>query len=291
MTDYVVDSKPSEHAARLAAQLEIFPIQQGRGSFERAPLEVEVSLGEQEFREGPGVDAIGFILQFRRVIIEVQVEGGFISSTDRYERTLPDDVFKQYVKRAIESAQGLDGELEFGFGGVIARLLDAVGLTGKARLRAATELKRGNLQRFEGNLKLKIVRLIPGGRWEVGHSELGDPAEANGLLRGAYLNEPADGKQADDDSPLCYIEPINSRGYKVIVELRAALKDCDYLPTGPVLNDPMWARLNRNAIEKILVTKMMQEQNRADGLRPPAGEIILSRGEFRVRRKRSANGR
>ena len=111
------------------------------------------------------------------------------------------------------------------------------------------------------------------------------------MLRGLYLNKPADGRAGDDYNPLCILNPVGRRPYAVTVELRAKKRDCVYLPLGDEPTGQAWEKRNKNQIERLLALKMLEELNRADGLDPPEGELILARAMLgvRARRRRKEN--
>lgn|GEM_PF-5584872 len=277
--------EPPACAVRYAAQLEVFPPRQGQGTFSRTPLEVEVSLGEQTFRDPASDDEVGFKLRFSRVVIEVIVDRGRISRSDRYQRTLPADEFKQHLRRFLESSRSKEGEIKGGLAIRLGRLLNVLGFNFDVSGKAARGSKRGSVESTESNLTFKLVRWVGAGRWEIGHPEFGDPREIDSLLRGAYLADPADSKTSDDYSPLCYLEPDSDTKYSAVIELRARLSDCVYIPLGKSLPEPAWALRNRHLIEKRLVEKMLQDQARAAGLEPPDGEVILARGRLDITKK------
>ena len=276
---------PPTCALRYAAELELFKPRQGEGNFERTPLELEVSLGEQLFTGDTNRGLIGFKLRFRRVILEVLVKNGQISRDDRYQRTLSQEEFSQYLKRVSESTQVAEGSLEGGVSGPLSKILSAIGVDVSAHAKVAGDIKRGRSSAIESSVSLKIVRWIGTGRWEIGHEELGDPGEIDGLLKGAYLSYPGDGRSREDYNPLCYVEPHGNR-YSVGVELRARLADCVYIPEGLMKEEPSWSRKNRQIIEARLVQKMLQEQNERDGLDPPEGEVVLARGGLLIKKTR-----
>ena len=66
------------------------------------------------------------------------------------------------------------------------------------------------------------------------------------------------------------------------MELRALKSDCVYLPGISKPAAEVWAQRNREKIENILVLKMLEEQNRADGEQNPDGEIVLPRARLFV---------
>lgn len=273
--------------ARYAAELELFVPRQGQADWLKTPLEVEVSLGEQTFIDGTSEDRFGFTLRFRKVILDVTTYNCVISRTGRYERTLPQDEFKQFIKRVIESSRMAGAEGGMGVSSSLTKLLSAVGLDLSAHARVAGEIKKGNLTSIESSLPFKLVRWVGAGRWEIGHDQIGDPREIDGLLKGAYFSHPSDGRSAEDTNPVCFIEPSGTANYSVVVELRARLGDCVYFPVGDLPPEPLWVRRNKDTVEALLVQKMLRERNRADGHKPPEGEIILSRGRLVIRRDKA----
>ena len=56
--------------------------------------------------------------------------------------------------------------------------------------------------------------------------------------------------------------------------------------SGEPADGEMWEQRNKRIIEQILVLKMLKEQNRADGLEAPEGELILARARLIVRKRR-----
>jgi len=267
---------PVTCAVRYAAELEIFPPPQGTENFDRAPLHLEVTLGRSDFQESPsGVD-VGFALQFRRVIIELILDNAEIALEDRYSHSLASEVFKRSIRRTVESSSRKGAERDGGLSLNIDHIFSALKIDGKLRKKLSEEFQRGNFESIESAPPFLVVKYASGRRWEVGHSELGDPSQKDGILHGSYLSHEKgpDGQY----SPLCYISPLEDGPYGVSVELRASLTDCVYTPTGVIWNEEKWMKRNRERIERRLVTKMLQEQNRADGYDPPPGEVILARG-------------
>jgi hypothetical protein len=265
-------------AVRYAAELEIFPPRQGSEDFDRAPLQVEVTLGQGEFKESPSGIDVGFTLRFRRVIVELALDNAELALDGRYNRTLSSELFKQSVRRTLEDTSNRGRERGGGVGLKLNAILSFLSLDGAIRSKLEEELKRGNFASVESAPPFQLVRYASGRRWEIGHTELGDPTQLDGALRGSYLTgEP----EADDGyCPLCYIVPLEPRPYSVTVELRASLRDCVYSPLGMERDEARWKQTNRRRIEGRLIAKMLQEQNRHDGHEPPPDEIILARGRI-----------
>ena len=84
--DAIYEPAGSTLALPRAADLELFTPRQGEGFFDRSPLAVEVSLGDQDLRDE---DGFGFSLRFRRVIIALLLEHCKLAREGRYERTCP----------------------------------------------------------------------------------------------------------------------------------------------------------------------------------------------------------
>lgn len=279
-TDVHYRREPVQHAARYAAALEVFPPSQGEGSFSSTPLHVEVSLGAQEFRDEHG---IGFELRFRRVILDLVVEGCEIEQRDRYERTLPPEDYNHFLRRVAETSRLGEAQGSLGVTGLLNRILGSFGVEANAQSSVAAKLLSEQRSEIESRLSVKIVRWAGAGRWEIGHEIIGDPNEIDGLLKGAYLSSPGDGRNNDDSNPLCKLSPTGSDDYRVSIELRARKIDCDYRPLGAKSSGPIWGRLNKQKIEKILILKMLEEANRADDLAPPEGEVVLARASLEAK--------
>ena len=265
-------------AVRYAAELEIFPPRQGAEDFDRAPLQLEVTLGRCDFQGSPSGLDVGFALQFRRVIVEIFLENAELALDGRYIRTLGNEVFKRSIRRTMEASTLHGSERGGGISIGLNRIFSALNIDGNLRSRLAKEFKRGNFDSIESAPPFPLVRYASGRRWEIGHTDLGDPSQMDGILHGSYLSAKPDAEE--EYSPLCYIIPVEERPFSVMVELRASLRDCVYSPLGTVRNEAKWMQRNREMVERRLVTKMLQEQNRLDGHDPPPGEIILARGQI-----------
>lgn len=281
--DAVYDREGPTSALPLAADLELFRARQGEARFACSPLEIEVSLGEQDLRDE---DGFGFSLRFRRVIVALTLEGCELARKGRYERTLPAEDFLQLLKRVVDTSRLAKGQARGGSSNLLSSLLSTLGIELSAQAEVAASLQRGDTRTVESKINFKIVGFVASARWEIGHRELGDPSEIDGLLRGSYFNKPADGRTEDEYNPLCYLEPHGRRPYAVTVELRAKKTDCVYLPLGDKLGGETWERSNKVLIEQLLAFKMLEELNRADGFEPPEGEIILARAKLTVRSRR-----
>lgn len=282
-TDVEYQRERVRHAVRYAAALEVFPPPQGEGTFSTTPLHVEASLGAQEFRGDTG---IGFELRFRRVILELIADRCEIAQRDRYERTLPPEDYNHFLRRVAETSRLGEARGSLGVTGLLNRILGSFGVEADAQSSVAAKLLSEQRSEIESRLSVKIVRWIGAGRWEIGHEIIGDPNEIDGLLRGAYLSVRGDGRKKDEPNPLCKLHPIGEEDYRVSIELRARKIDCEYRPLGGKLSGPIWSRLNREKIEKILALKMLEEANHAEGLTAPEGEVVLARASLEARRKR-----
>jgi hypothetical protein len=265
-----------------AAYLQLFLPRQGGGEFASTPLEIEVSMGDQALTDGSGS---GFSLRFRRVIVALELKACQVARTDRYERTLPAEDFSQFLKRVIESSRLGKADLKGGISAAFSNILSAIGIDISAHGEIARSLQTGDTKTVESKLKFKMVRCLPGERWEIGHEILGDPLELDGLLRGRYLNNPPDDCH-DSFSPLCFLESLGRQSYSCIIELRAKKTDCVFSPIDNENNEVEWEKRNRELIQKLLALKMLAEQNRSDGLTPPEGEIVLARARLLVSRGR-----
>jgi hypothetical protein len=281
--DAVYDREGPACAVRFAADLELFKPRQGEGCFARSPLEIEVSLGEQDLRDEHG---FGFSLRFRRVIVALTLEGCDVARQGRYERTLPAEDFAQFLKRVVDTSRFAKAQGRVGSSKILSNLLSALGIELSAQAEVAASLERGNIKTIESKVNLKIVRFVANTRWEIGHPQLGDPSAIDTLLRGMYFNKPADGRMEDEYSPLCYVEPLDRRPYTVTIELRVKKADCVYVPLGNESGGEAWEKKNKTQVERLLAVRMLEELNRADGLEPPEGEIILARARLIVKAKR-----
>lgn len=279
--DVTYEREPARHAARYAAALELFSPVQGEGTFLETPLLVEVSLGAQEFRDR---DGFGFELRFRRVIVEVSVEGCEIARGGRYERTLPPEDYSHFLKRVAETSRLGDAQGRIGVAGLLKRILGGVGIEAEAEFLATAKLLSEQRSEIESRLSVKIVRWAGAGRWEIGHEIAGDPNEIDGLLKGAYLSPPGDGRGAKNSNPLCRLQPHGEADYRAVVELRARKVDCNYRVLSSRRTELRWRQVNRERIEKILALKMLEEANRAEGMEPPEGEVVLARAALAARR-------
>ena len=199
---------------------------------------------------------------------------------------MPAEDFLQLLKRVIDTSRLARGEAKGGSSNLLSNLLFTLGIELSAKAEVAASLQRGDTRTVESKINFKIVRFLANARWEIGHAELGDPSEIDGLLRGSYFNKPADGRKADEYNPLCYVEPDGRRRYAVTVELRARKADCVYRPLGDESGGEAWEKGNKVLIENLLTFKMLEEQNRNDGLEPPEDEVILARAKLTVRNKR-----
>jgi hypothetical protein len=186
----------------------------------------------------------------------------------------------------VDTSRLAKAEARGGLSRILSNLFSALGVEASAHAEVAASLQRGDTKTIESKIKFKIVRFIPNTRWEIGHQELGDPSEIGNLLRGRYLNEPADGRAEDEYNPLCYVEPLDRRRYAVTVELRAKKADCHYIPLGREAGGETWEKQNKTQIQWLLAFKMLEELNCADGLEPPEGEVILARARLTVKGKR-----
>jgi hypothetical protein len=281
-TDVHYEREPVRHAAPYAAALEVFPPAQGEGTFSATPLHIEVSLGAQEFR---GENGLGFELRFRRVILELIVERCEVARSGRYERTLPPEDYSHFLKRVAETSRLGEAQGSLGVTSLLNRILGNFGVEAGAQSSVAAKLLSEQRSEIESRLSVKMVRWVGAGRWEIGHEIVGDPNEIDGLLKGAYLASPGDGRSKDESNPLCKLNPIGEDDYRVCIELRARKIDCDYRLLGGKLSGPIWGRINRNKIEKILALKMLEEANRAEGLIAPEGEVVLARASLEAKRK------
>lgn len=275
--------EPTACAARFAADLELFAPRQGTEKFDRMPLEIEVSLGEEEFSDEEG---FGFRLRFRKVIVEVYLEKAEISKYDRYQRTIPKEEFSELLERIAESAQSIGGEAEVSVAPNIGNLLRflGLGLSVNGRISGDTASKKVNKTVLHNTVR--VVQWAGAGRWQVGHEKLGDPLTVDGLLSGAYFYQSADDRNAEDLNPLCYVEPATNANYSGFVELRARKKDCRYFPSDSSDSSEIEYSKNKTAIERVTTLRMLEEANRRDGMNPPDGEIILARSHFAVKKKR-----
>ena len=267
------------NAMRYAAELELFLPRQGEGRFSNAPLEIEVSLGEQEFRDK---DGIGFCLRFRRVIVEIIPKYCEIERDQRYRRTLPREDFTQFLKRVVEKGRLGRVGAKAGMNG-LSKILAAVGIDMALTGEVAASLESNNTQTIESKVDFPIVRWVAAGRWEIGHSVLGDPSELDGCLKGGYFGDPGDGRTPDDYNPLCILKPRGSRDYHVDIELRAKFGDCAFRSLSDERDEEEWAKKNKEEIMRILALKLLREQNRSDGLEPPDDELILGRSRLIVK--------
>jgi hypothetical protein len=112
-------------ALPLAAYLELFMPRQGEGRFACSPLEIEVSLGEQELSNENG---FGFSLRFRRVVVALGLEGCELAREGRYERTLPAEDFVQFLKRVVDTTRFAKGEARGGASKFLSTVLSALGI-------------------------------------------------------------------------------------------------------------------------------------------------------------------
>jgi len=81
-------------ALKRAAELELFGPRQGEGRFACSPLEIEVSLGEQDLRDQ---DGFGFSLRFRRVIVALAFEGCELSGRAATSARCPPKTFSNFL--------------------------------------------------------------------------------------------------------------------------------------------------------------------------------------------------
>ncbi|MBL8659755.1 MAG: hypothetical protein JNM75_08370 [Rhodospirillales bacterium] len=271
-------------AVPLAASLELFGPSQGKGCFSRSPLEIEVSVGEQNLRNGEG---FGFSLHFRRVIVALLFENCELMREGRYERTLPAEDFVQFLKRVVDTSRIAKGQVKAGTTKLLSSFLSTLGIELSAQANVVGSLERGDTKTIESKINFKIVRFVAGARWEIGHEILGDPTEIDNLLRGSYFNQPADVRNEAEYYPLCFVEPVGRRPYAVTIELRAKKADCVYVPLGNEPAGDPWERKNKEAIERLLALKMLKEQNQADALQCPEDEIILARARLSARTRRA----
>lgn len=270
-------------AARYAADLELFLPRQGETVFSNVPFEIEASFGEQEFTDN---DGFGFKLSFRRAFIEIVPENCEISREGRYQRSLPKEQFRHLLKRVNESSSAKKARISGGVSLQFSKILSALGIETSLHGEVQKTLQSGDTQSIESHLDFKIVRWVGASRWQIGHEVIGDPSEASGELRGGYLSQLGDDVDEGSSNPLCFLIPERGSRFAATVELRARKRDCVYLPLGEERNEERWAKKNRTQIERLLTLKMLEEQNRADGLNPPEGEVVLSRGRIEVSKSR-----
>ncbi|WP_152615735.1 hypothetical protein [Leisingera sp. ANG-M1] len=275
MEDIQISRLNLTSAARYAADLEVFLPRQGETMFANLPFDVEASFGEQEFTDE---DGFGFKLSFRRAFIEVIPENCEIAREGRYQRSLPREKFQHLLKRVSEDHGSRRMNASGGISLRLAKLLSAVGIESKLHAEVQRSLQSGDIQSIESQLDFKIVRWVGAGRWQIGHEVIGDPNELSGELRGGYFTPPGDEITEGALNPLCFLNPTGGNEYTAIVELRARKRDCIYQPLGEERNEARWAKKNRVQIERLLTLKMLEEQNRKDGLSPPEGEVVLARG-------------
>lgn len=271
-------------AARYAADLELFLPRQGESVFSNVPFEIEVSFGEQEFTDDSG---FGFKLSFRRAFIEIISDNCEISRDGRYQRTLPKEQFQHLLRRVSESSSQKKARASGGVSLKFSKLLSALGFESDLHAEVQKSIQSGDTQSFESHLNFKIVRWIGANRWQIGHETIGDPNEPSGELRGGYLTLLGDDIVDGSSNPLCFLNPIKGSKYNATVELRAKKLDCVYLPLGDERSEERWAKKNKVQIERLLTLKMLEEQNRADGLNPPEGEVVLARGSIEVSKSRT----
>lgn len=266
-------------ATPYAAYLELFLPKQGSGEYSKTPIDIEISMGDQEFTES---DGFGFRLSFKRVFLTIIPRKCEVSREGRLERSIPKEEFTYLIKKIVNSST--DGELsaEGGLSNTARHLLSTIGIDIGASGKINKKSKWDDSTELQSRGEYRLVRWISAGRWEVGNEKLGDPREENGRLRGAYINPDA---ESEGGRPLCFVNALENENYDVNIELSAKKKDLIYEPLGPVLNDEVWKKENRNNIEKLLLGKMLEKMNRSDGLEPAEGEVILARAKLTVLRE------
>ncbi|WP_299733126.1 hypothetical protein [uncultured Tateyamaria sp.] len=272
-------------AARYAADLETFLPRQGESIFSRVPFEIEASFGEQEFTDN---DGFGFKLSFRRAFVEVIPENCEISRDGRYQRSLPRDQFHHLLKRVSESSSSKKGIASGGVSLQFSKILSALGIETSLHGEMQKKIQTGDMQSTESQLEFKIVRWVGASRWQIGHEVIGDPNEPSGELRGGYFSQLGDDAEDGSSNPLCFLIPKKGSKFSASVELRARKRDCVYSPLGDERNEESWAKKNKTQIERLLTLRMLEEQNRADGLSPPEGEVVLARGHIEVSKSRKS---
>ena len=145
------------HAVEDALTLEVLGPGQGQGSFSRTPVEIEVSAGDMEFREGE----IAISLKFRRVFVALILENCHLAIDGRYERTLDGEKYKHLIKQVEAVARSVSGNAsaELGIG---AKLLSYVGIKASAGGAVKASSGKDNTSMVESNLPFKIVRFVAG---------------------------------------------------------------------------------------------------------------------------------
>ncbi|WP_346893794.1 hypothetical protein [uncultured Roseibium sp.] len=272
------------HALPLCVELEIFGPRQGHVDFLRMPLDAEVSLAVSTITD-PTDDTFGFQIGFKRIFLDVSTKGCRIAKDGRYKRSVPKEEFKLLLKRNLEEKSVIQrerrGEIGANIQGILKFLKISASMKGgreKSKTDASSDVQ-------ETEFSLYLVQRIAGMRWEIGHETLGDPLQVDGLLRGSYLSPPSDGNTKGDYTPLCYLEAEVAKRYSATIEIRAATKDCVYLPVVDGEDAHKLLEEKTTQIERILAIKALQKQNRKDGFDPPDDEIILARGEISFYRK------
>lgn len=266
-----------------AASLEIFQPHQGQEYSDSLPLELEVSLGRQDFTDD---DGFGFSLSFRQVFLDVSVRGCEILREGRYVRTVSKEDFSQYIKKFYETSSAASGGVTAGISSKIANLLASIGIDIAAQAQIKRALEQGEIKTLENSIDFKIVEWVGNGRWKIGHPRIGDPLQLDGSLQGAYLSPTGDGRTGSETNELCRLDPQHASNYSVSIELRAPKAACVYRPLGDLGTNETWAAKNKARIERVLALKMLQEKNRADGLSPPMDEVILARGRLIVSKRK-----
>ena len=281
--DVVYSRDGPSHALEFAASLELFDPRQGFGSFERTPIEIEVSLGEQDLTDE---DGFGGSIRFRRVVVALVLEDCELARDERYERTLEPEDFTQFLKRMVETSKMAKGGAKAGTSSTLSKVLSAIGLDASAHGEVEASIQSGDVKTIESKIEFKLVRFIAGTRWEVGHETLGDPLNLDGLLRGRYFHLPPDGKKDDGENHLGTVTPVGGRSYATYVELRARKADFIFSRRGAPPSGAPWAVANEEIIERLVCLREFEEQNKRDGYTLPEGEILLARARLTTKRKR-----
>lgn len=275
-----------DHAVKYAAQLAFSPPRQDRGGeFESMPLEAVVTFGEQEFREQ---DGFGFSLRFRRAVLALYLLRCNIFPGSEYERTLSNDESMQVFRRTndIDFAGGAGASVNVGVNSQIPLL--GIFAKGGAKADYTADMKRRELEVERFSKKYKIVGKIPNNRWEIGTQKHGDPTTESGCLHNMYFLPPGDTPLDSETgySPLCIVGPNGKDNYAITAELRVRKADCVYIPHTAKNEKCSDINSNKLVMEKLVATKMLEEQNRRDGFDPPEGELIIARGRIYVERQK-----
>ena len=261
------------------------------GNFLELPIQVDLIFGEEQVRDETG---FGFALRFRKCFLRLNLERcQIVSSTHRYQTTLPPEDFVQLVKRTIQKSRDTSGKIGASVDGLLSKILSSVGLEGT--LGGSIEKTMQNLEsdEYKSTIKYRIVEPTAGDSWRIGHEVLGDPRTLDQTLSGQYFRDIPDNSKGEGENgaALCAVGPdsVSQKTYEVGVMVSCTFKDGVYLPLSENDEDNAerpsvdWNSVNRLKIEKLMILKSIRDDQVKNGWDVREGEFILSHAKVKIR--------